>query len=98
MSSTAGSIRRRTLLAIATCSVVAAASGSWASTTAHASTPTIVSIEWHDGNRDSIGAVKILAAAGMHATWLVNTDPILAGNPANVTPRQLRRIEAAGNE
>ena len=100
MSATGGSIRRRTFLAIATCSLLVATGGSWAAstTTSAAATPTIVSIEWHDGNRDSIGALRILTAHAMHATWLVNTDPILAGNPANLTPKQLQRIEATGNE
>src|SRR4029079_17933102 len=97
---TGGSIRRRTFLAIATCSLLAATGGGWgaSTTTSAAATPTIVSIEWHDGNRDSIGALRILTAHAMHATWLVNTDPILAGNPANLTSRQLLRIQAAGNE
>ena len=100
MSAIRSSIRRRTFLAIATCSLFAATGGSWGvtATTSAAATPTIVSIEWHDGNRDSIGAVRILTAHAMHATWLVNTDPILAGNPANLTPKQLQRIEATGNE
>ena len=73
---------------------------SWASipAPATAATPTVVSIEWHDGNRDSIGALRILTDHGMHATWLVNTAPILSGSPANLTPRQLQRIEAAGSE
>jgi hypothetical protein len=80
--------------------LLAATGGSWAAstTTSAAATPTIVSIEWHDGNRDSIGALRILTAHAMHATWLVNTDPILAGNPANLTPKQLQRIETTGNE
>ena len=100
MSAIGGSIRRRTFLAIATCSLLAATGGSWAAstTTSAAATPTIVSIEWHDGNRDSIGALRILTAHAMHATWLVNTNPILAGNPANLTIKQLHRIEATGNE
>src|SRR4051794_50994 len=98
MRSTARSIPRRTIL-IAACSMLVATGGIWVtSAPARAVSSTIVSIEWHDGNADSFGAVQLLADHGMHATWLVNTNPILAGNPANLSPAQLQSIEAAGNE
>src|SRR3954451_16519336 len=100
MSTMGGSMRRRTFLAIAACSLLTATGGSLgASTTmAAAATPTIVSIEWHDGNRDSSGGLRIPTAHAIPATWRVSTAPILAANPANLTLKQLQRIEATGNE
>lgn len=60
--------------------------------------PTIVTIEWHDGNGDQMRALSILQRLGMHATFLVNTGPILAGDPTKLTPSDLDDIYAAGNE
>jgi peptidoglycan/xylan/chitin deacetylase (PgdA/CDA1 family) len=59
---------------------------------------TIVTIEWHDGNRDQVRAVRALNRHGMHATFLVNTGPILAGDPTKLTPADLDAFFAAGNE
>jgi hypothetical protein len=72
----------------------------WATpaTPASAVVPTIVTIEWHDGNADQVGALPILRGHGMHATFLVNTGPILAGDPDKLTVADLQRIFAAGNE
>ena len=61
-------------------------------------TPTIVTIEWHDGNADQIDVLPILQNHGMHATFLVNTGPILAGDPAKLTVGNLNTLFAAGNE
>ena len=61
-------------------------------------TPTIVTIEWHDGNADQIDVLPILQNHGMHATFLVNTGPILAGDPAKLTVGNLDTLFAAGNE
>jgi peptidoglycan/xylan/chitin deacetylase (PgdA/CDA1 family) len=60
--------------------------------------PTIVTIEWHDGNADQTRALPILQAHDMHATFLVNTGPILAGNAANLTIDDLDALYLAGNE
>src|SRR5262245_2447508 len=59
---------------------------------------TIVTIEWHDGNRDQVRVLPILARHGMHATFLVNTGPILAGDETKLTPGDLDDLYAAGNE
>jgi peptidoglycan/xylan/chitin deacetylase (PgdA/CDA1 family) len=66
--------------------------------TAIAAVPTIVTIEWHDGNVDQTGTRQILFDHGMHATFLVNTGPILAGDPAKLTPTDLQDLYADGNE
>jgi len=59
---------------------------------------TIVTIEWHDGNADQTGVRRPLARHDMHATFLVNTGPILAGDTSKLTPEDLQRLAAAGNE
>ena len=63
-----------------------------------AATPTIVTIEWHDGNADQIDVLPILEDHGMQATFLVNSGPILAGNTANLSAGDLDALFAAGNE
>jgi hypothetical protein len=65
---------------------------------AAAGTPTIVTIEWHDGNADQIDVLPILQDHGMHGTFLVNTGPILAGDPAKLSVGDLDSLFAAGNE
>ena len=65
---------------------------------ASAAAPTIVTIEWHDGNADQRGVLRILRRHGMHATFLVNTGPILAGDPGTLTVPDLQALFAAGNE
>jgi hypothetical protein len=65
---------------------------------ATAAAPTIVTIEWHDGNADQVGAVPILQSHGMHATFLVNTGPILAGDPNKLAVADVQSFFAAGNE
>jgi hypothetical protein len=62
--------------------------------------PTVVTIEWHDGNADQINVLPILddPARPMHATFLVNTGPILAHDPAKLTVAQVQAIFSDGNE
>jgi len=62
--------------------------------------PTVVTIEWHDGNADQINVLPILddPARPMHATFLVNTGPILANYPAKLTVAQVQTIFQDGNE
>ena len=59
---------------------------------------TIVTIEWHDGNRDQERVLPILNRHAMHATFLVNTGPILAGDETKLTTADLDAFYAAGNE
>jgi Polysaccharide deacetylase len=91
---------RPTSLIVAFCAVSLMVT-EWASspTPAAATVPTIVvSIEWHDGNADQIDVPPILDSRHMHATWVVNTDPILAGDPSKLSVTDVQAIFADGNE
>src|SRR6266851_3119803 len=74
--------------------------GAVSATPAASVVPTVVAIEWHDGNADQINVLPILddPAQPMHATFLVNTGPILAHNPAKLTVAQVQAIFNDGNE
>ena len=64
-----------------------------------ASTPTIVTLGFDDGTVDQFDqAFPILSAHGMHATFFVNTGPILAADPAHMTWADLHTLFTAGNE
>jgi len=64
-----------------------------------ASTPTVVTIGFDDGTVDQFDhGFPILSAHGMHATFFVNTGPILAGDPAHMTLADLHALFDAGNE
>ena len=63
---------------------------------AAAAPPTIVTIEWHDGNADQIDVLPILEFYGVHATFLVNTGPILAGDTANLSVEDLNSLYRGG--
>ena len=65
---------------------------------ATAAPTTIVTIEWHDGNADQSEVGPILEDYGVHATFLVNTAPIVAGDTANLSVEDLKTLFAAGNE
>ena len=61
-------------LALAAAAALVAAAAGGASTPVHAATaPTVVSIQFDDGSADQYGALAILNAHGMHATFYVNT-------------------------
>jgi endoglucanase len=57
---------------------------------------TIVSIQFDDGVADQFGALPILNAHGMHATFYVNTAVI--GDADHMSWPQLADLAAAGNE
>jgi polysaccharide deacetylase len=59
---------------------------------------TIVTIEWHDGNADQIALVPILDRYGMRVTFLVNTGPILAEDPAKLSEIDLHTLYDDHNE
>jgi peptidoglycan/xylan/chitin deacetylase (PgdA/CDA1 family) len=64
-----------------------------------ASTPAVVTIGFDDGTADQFtNAFPILTAHGMHATFFVNTGPILAGDPGHMTFADLHTLFSAGNE
>ena len=93
-------IRTKFAPSLAALAAFAAMTTSWTATPtpAAAVVPTVVTIEWHDGNADQIDVLPILESHGMHATFLVNTGPILAGDPDKLTVDQLQTIYADGNE
>jgi peptidoglycan/xylan/chitin deacetylase (PgdA/CDA1 family) len=66
---------------------------------AAASTPTIVTLGFDDGTKDQIQqAFPILHSHGMHATFFVNTGPILAGDSGHMDWTDLGTLAADGNE
>ena len=70
----------------------------WAAPTA-ASTPAVVTIGFDDGTVDQFdNGFPILSAHGMHATFFVNTGPIVAGDPGHMTWADLHALFNAGNE
>jgi hypothetical protein len=80
---------------------ISAMAANWAATptpAAAAVVPAVVTIEWHDGNADQIDALSILDGHSMHATFLVNTGPILAQDPAKLSVAQLQTIYGHVNE
>ena len=66
---------------------------------AAASTPTVVTLGFDDGTLDQfVTGFPILQSHGMHATFFVNTGPILAGDPTHSTFADLMTMYTAGNE
>jgi peptidoglycan/xylan/chitin deacetylase (PgdA/CDA1 family) len=60
--------------------------------------PVVVTIGFDDGTVDQFDALQVLNAHGMHATFFINSGPILAHDPDHMRVRQLRRLARAGNE
>jgi peptidoglycan/xylan/chitin deacetylase (PgdA/CDA1 family) len=68
-------------------------------TPAAASTPVVVTLGFDDGTVDQFNnGFPILSSHGMHATFFVNTGPILAGDPDHMTWADLHTLASAGNE
>ena len=66
---------------------------------ASASTPTVVTLGFDDGTVDQFDqGFPILQAHGMHATFFVNTGPIVAGDPTHMTWADLHALLSAGDE
>jgi peptidoglycan/xylan/chitin deacetylase (PgdA/CDA1 family) len=66
---------------------------------AAASTPVVVTLGFDDGTVDQFtNGFPILQAHGMHATFFVNTGPILAGDPTHMTWADLHALASAGND
>jgi peptidoglycan/xylan/chitin deacetylase (PgdA/CDA1 family) len=65
---------------------------------ARAAGMTIVTIQFDDGYADQIGALPVLQAHNMTATFFVNSGPILANDPTRLSVAQLNQLGAAGNE
>jgi peptidoglycan/xylan/chitin deacetylase (PgdA/CDA1 family) len=63
------------------------------------STPVVVTLGFDDGTLDQfVQAFPILQAHGMHATFFVNTGPILAGDAGHMTWDDLTAMDTAGQE
>src|SRR5215469_997161 len=61
-----------------------------------ATSPTVVTIQFDDGNADAYLALAILNAHGMHATFYINTGFI--GDSSHMSWSQLQDLFAAGND
>jgi peptidoglycan/xylan/chitin deacetylase (PgdA/CDA1 family) len=61
-----------------------------------APSPTVVTIQFDDGTADQHGALALLNAHGMHATFYVNSGAI--GDAEHLSWAQLGELAAAGNE
>jgi peptidoglycan/xylan/chitin deacetylase (PgdA/CDA1 family) len=61
-----------------------------------ATASTVVTIQFDDGVADQYGALAILNAHGMHATFYVNSGVV--GDAAHMSWQQLGDLAAAGNE
>ncbi|HEV2450507.1 MAG TPA: polysaccharide deacetylase family protein [Streptosporangiaceae bacterium] len=91
----------RILLPVAAVGTLMASLSVWAipAEQAAASTPVVVTLGFDDGTVDQFtNGFPILAAHGMHATFFVNTGPILAGDPAHMTWDDLHALFSAGND
>jgi len=61
-----------------------------------ATSPTVVTIQFDDGNANQYQALALLNAHGMHATFYVNSGVI--GDSAHLSWSQLQDLFAAGND
>ena len=98
---TRGHARPRMLISVAAAGALVTSLSFWAMSAppAAASTPVVVTLGFDDGTVDQFtNGFPILAAHGMHATFFVNTGPILAGDPAHMTWADLHAMVSAGNE
>src|SRR5215470_16814310 len=94
-------IQPRMLVSVAATATLTASASIWAISAplAAASAPAVVTLGFDDGTVDQFtNGFPILAAHGMHATFFVNTGPILAGDPAHMTWANLHTLFNAGNE
>jgi len=59
---------------------------------------TVVTIGFDDGTADQFAARRPLKSHGMHATFFINSGPIVAGDPDHMTVAQLTTLAGLGNE
>jgi len=85
---------RRILVLAAVVSAASLLAGAGSSPAATA--PTVVTIGFDDGTADQYGALAILNAHGMHATFFVNSGSI--GDSAHMSWQELQDLATAGNE
>ena len=60
--------------------------------------PVVVTIGFDDGTVDQFDALPVLQAHDMHATFFINSGPIVAGDLDHLSVKQLGALAAAGNE
>ena len=87
---------RRVLVGVAALVVAAAGLAVSGGGSAAAAAPTVVTIQFDDGNADQYAALAILQAHGMTATFYVNSGPV--GDATHMTWTQLGDLAAAGSE
>lgn len=93
--------RPRLLISAVAAGALTASLASWAMPAARAaaSNPAVVTLGFDDGTVDQFtNGFPILAAHGMHATFFVNTGPILALDPSHMTWADLDALFSTGNE
>src|SRR5262249_36686292 len=93
--------RARNLTSLAAAVALVTSLSGWAlwAAPAAASTPTVVTLGFDDGTVDQFDhGFPILQAHGMHATFFVNTGPIVAGDTSHMTLGDLHALFDAGNE
>src|SRR5947207_5952367 len=93
--------RPRLLISVAAAGALMTSLSIWATSapSAAASTPVVVTLGFDDGTVDQFTqGFPILAAHSMHATFFVNTGPILAADPAHMTWTNLHTMFSAGDE
>jgi len=59
---------------------------------------TVVTIGFDDGTADQFAVRLPLKRHGMHATFFINSGPIVAGDPGHMTVAQLTTLAGLGNE
>jgi peptidoglycan/xylan/chitin deacetylase (PgdA/CDA1 family) len=94
-------LRARTVVWISVSAALIASVAGWGYRipAATAVTPAIVTIGFDDGTVDQFTqAFPILAAHDMHATFFVNTAPIIAGDASRMSWSDLHALFDAGNE
>jgi peptidoglycan/xylan/chitin deacetylase (PgdA/CDA1 family) len=87
-------MKRRTFVLAVLVSTAVALAGAGSAPAATA--PTVVTIQFDDGTADQYGALAILNAHGMHATFYVNSGVI--GDAAHLSWAQLTDLAVDGNE
>jgi peptidoglycan/xylan/chitin deacetylase (PgdA/CDA1 family) len=86
-------------VAVVAGSIAASAASSGAPAQASTVGPTvIVTIGFDDGTADQYATLDVLQQYGMHATFFINTGPILANDADHMTVADLTDLYNAGNE
>jgi len=91
----------RILISVAAAGALMTPLSFWAMSTppAAASSPVVVTLGFDDGTVDQFdNGFPILSGHGMHATFFVNTGPIIAGDPAHMSWADLHAMDNAGEE